>query len=71
VQIRVNDPSLLGNLRASLERARCGVSASGDDTLEVSSPSALLTASQARREIGFYLATWQIRHPGARAEFVD
>jgi hypothetical protein len=71
VQIRINDPNLLADLVASFERACCRVEAMGQDLLEVSSPSALLTTAQARREIGFYLATWQIRHPGARAEFVD
>jgi hypothetical protein len=71
MQIRVNDPKLLGDLRAALERAHCSVQADGVDTLYVGSPSSLLTPVQARREISFYLATWQVRHPGARAEFVD
>jgi hypothetical protein len=71
MQIKVSDPKLLGDLLASLARARCPVEASGVDTVEVASPSALLTPEQARREIAFYLATWQIRHPGTHAEFVD
>lgn len=71
VQVKVNDPSLLGDLVASFERAHCRILARGLDTVEVASPSTLLTPSQARREIGFYLATWQVRHPGARADFVD
>lgn len=71
MQIKVSDPSLLGDLVASFERACCQVEPMGLDVVAVSSPSALLTASQARREIGFYLATWQIRHPGAHAQFVD
>ena len=69
--IRVSDPKLLGDLRAALERAQCPVQPGGENTLDVASPSDLLTSAQARREVGFYLAAWQIRHPGARAEFVD
>jgi hypothetical protein len=71
MHVRVSDPHLLGDLVASFERACCRVEKRGLDMLEVSSPSGLLTAAQARREIGFYLATWQIRHPGAHACFVD
>ena len=71
MQIRVSDPNLVGDLRATLERAQCPVEARGMNLLAVSSPSSLLTPEQARREIGFYVAAWQVRHPGAHAEFLD
>jgi hypothetical protein len=71
MQIRVNDPRLVGDLRAALERAQCPVEPRGANMLAVSSPSSLLTPEQARREIRFYVAAWQVRHPGAHTEFLD
>lgn len=69
--IKVHDPALRGDLLAVLERAQCPVEVSGPDMIVVDSPSSLLTPEQARREVGFYLAAWQVRHSGAQAEFVD
>jgi len=71
MRIRISHPELLDDLVESLTRANCLVEVNGPATLDVGSPSPLLTLDQARREIGFYLAVWQIRHPGAVAHFVD
>jgi hypothetical protein len=43
----------------------------GPETLDVESPSPLLTSEQARQEIAFYLAVWQVRHPGAHVLLLD
>lgn len=69
--IRVSDPELLDDLVESLRRANCPVEVTGAETLFVDSPSPLLTSEQARQEIGFYLAVWQVRHPGAHVTIVD
>jgi hypothetical protein len=37
----------------------------------VESPSPLLTSEQARKEIGFYLAVWQVRHPEVHVLLLD
>jgi hypothetical protein len=66
VRLRISDPELLDDLVESLERANCPVEVTGRATLEIASPSRLLTAEQARHEIGFYLAVWQIRHRGVQ-----
>jgi hypothetical protein len=65
VKIRISDQALLDDLVESLRRANCPVEVTGPQTLVVDSPSRLLTPEQARREIGFYLAVWQVRHPDA------
>jgi hypothetical protein len=71
MRIRISDPELLDDLVESLRRANCPVQVTGPETLEVDSPSPLLTAEQARKEIAFYLAVWQVRHPGAHVMFLD
>ncbi|MGH3032365.1 MAG: hypothetical protein ACRDNE_16700 [Gaiellaceae bacterium] len=71
MRIRISDPGLLDDLVESLRRANCPVEVTGPETLDVESPSPLLTSEQARQEIGFYLAVWQVRHPGAHVIFVD
>ncbi|MGH3004643.1 MAG: hypothetical protein ACRDOS_01825 [Gaiellaceae bacterium] len=71
MRIRISDPELLDDLVESLRRANCPVEVTGPETLEVDSPSSLLTTEQARQEIGFYLAVWQVRNPGAHVIFVD
>jgi hypothetical protein len=71
MQIRVSDPELLDDLVESLERANCPVQVTGLTTADVDSPSPLLTPEQARQEVSFYLAVWQVRHPGAHVMFVD
>ncbi len=71
MHIRISDPELLGDLVASLTRARCPVERVGEDGIEIGSPSPLLTDEQARREIGLYLVLWRARHPGVRVIVED
>jgi hypothetical protein len=71
MRIRISDPELLDDLVESLRRANCPVEVTGSETLDVESPSSLLTSEQARQEIAFYLAVWQVRHPGAHVLFLD
>jgi hypothetical protein len=71
MRIRISDPELLDDLVESLRRANCPVEVTGPETLDVKSPSPLLTSEQARQEIAFYLAVWQVRHPGAHVIVVD
>jgi len=71
MKIRVSDPRLVDDLLESLRRAHCDVEVTGPATIAISSPSRLLTAEQARREIGFYLAVWLVRHPGTRVVVLD
>lgn len=71
MRIRISDPKLLDDLVEALTRANCPVEVTGRATIEVGSPSPLLTPEQARQEIGFYLAVWQIRHRGAHVVVVD
>jgi hypothetical protein len=71
MRIRISDPELLDDLVESLRRANCPVEVTGLETLAVESPSPLLTPEQARQEIGFYLAVWQVRHPDAHVLLLD
>ena len=71
MRIRISDPRLLDDLVESLRRANCPVEVTGTETLDVESPSPLLTPEQARQEIGFYLAVWQVRHPDVHVMLLD
>jgi hypothetical protein len=71
MRIRINDPALLDDLVESLRRSNCPVEVTGPETLVVESPSPLLTSEQARQEIGFYLAVWQVRHPEVHVLLLD
>jgi hypothetical protein len=64
MRVRISDPELLGDLVETLTRANCPVEVTGPATLEIDSPFGLLSPEQARQEISFYLAVWQVRHPG-------
>lgn len=71
MRVRISDPRLLDDLVEALTRANCAVEVTGGATIEVGSPSPLLTPEQARQEIGFYLAVWQIRHRGAHVVVLE
>jgi hypothetical protein len=71
MRIRISDPELLGDLVASLMRARCPVEQVGEDGIEIGSPSPLLTPDQARKEIGLYLVLWRVKHPSVRVTVDD
>jgi hypothetical protein len=66
MRVQISEPDLLDDLVASLSQSCCPIERVSEHTLEVGSPFALLTAEQARNEIAFYLAVWQVRHPGVR-----
>lgn len=66
MRVRISEPDLLDDLVASLSRCACPVERVSGHTVEVGSPSRLLTDEQARKEIAFYLAVWRVRHPGVR-----
>jgi hypothetical protein len=66
MRVRISEPDLLGDLVASLSRCGCSIERVSGHTVEVGSPSPLLTDEQARKEIAFYLAGWRVRHPGVR-----
>jgi hypothetical protein len=66
MRISINRPELLEDLVESLRRCSCDVEPVSERTLDVGSPSRLLTEEQARNEVAFYLAAWQIRHPPVR-----
>jgi hypothetical protein len=64
VRVRISEPTLLDDLVDSLARASCPVRPLSEDSVEIGSPSALLTPDQARKEIGLYLVLWRVKHPG-------
>ena len=70
VRIRVSDRGTLRDLLDLFRRAECVAEQTSADSIEVYVPRAP-TPEQARREVEVYLATWQARHPEARAELMD
>jgi hypothetical protein len=64
--IRLNDPSLLGDLIASLLDARCIVEAVDDRTCRVTCPASL-NHRQAAMELRFFVRAWLGRHGEADA----
>lgn len=64
MRVRITEPDLLDDLVASLSRCSCPIERVNGDTVEIGSPSPLLTDEQARNEIAFYLVVWRVRHPG-------
>ena len=67
--VHVSNPAFVHDLLASLKRANYGVAQTGEETVEVTVPSAA-TDDQARLHLGFYLANWRARHPGIVADIV-
>jgi hypothetical protein len=67
--VHVSNPAFLYDLLASLKRANYRVAQTGEETVEVTVPSAA-TDDQARLHLGFYLANWRARHPGIVADIV-
>jgi hypothetical protein len=67
--VHVSNPAFLYDLLASLKRANYRVAQIGEETVEVTVPSAA-TDDQARLHLGFYLANWRARHPGIVADIV-
>jgi hypothetical protein len=66
VRVRISEPGLLDDLSDALRRASCQVRRWGEDGIEIGSPSPILTADQARQEIGLYLVLWRAKHPNVR-----
>jgi hypothetical protein len=67
--VHVSNPAFVYDLLASLKRANYRVAQTGEETVEVTVPSAA-TDDQARLHLGFYLANWRARHPGIVADIV-
>lgn len=67
MRIRLDEPELLGDLRAHFERAGFSVERAGEDALEVGRPDAP-SVEQARREVELHLRVWRTMRPEAGAE---
>jgi hypothetical protein len=63
VRVRINEPGLLSDLVDTLSRACCHVERIDENSIEIGSPSPILTPDQARKEIRLYLVLWRARHP--------
>jgi hypothetical protein len=70
MHVYLSHPAALADLRRFLERADCVVSERNAHHLEVEFDEAI-SASQARRELDVYLATWQATHPGIEAYVIE
>jgi hypothetical protein len=68
--IRLEDPALVPDLLAFLERVRCAVGRPRGNVLEVCVPEAP-TPEQARLELELYLLAWRALHPDAAASLVS
>ena len=63
MRLRLDDSTLLGDVRAHFERSGFAVERAGDDALDVWRPDAP-SAEQERREVELHLRIWRAMHPG-------
>lgn len=69
IQIRLNDPAALEELRATLAASDYSTARIDAATLLVTHPLAI-DEDEARVELAFYLKAWAITHPGVEAELI-
>jgi len=69
IQIRLNDPAALEELRATLAASDYSTARIDAATLLVTRPLAI-DEDDARVELAFYLKAWAITHPGVEAELI-
>jgi hypothetical protein len=71
MNVYVNDPVAMPQLRAHLEAAGCQVGERDSYHLEVRLLRPLPDEQQAQREVDVFLATWQALNPGVEAYVVE
>jgi hypothetical protein len=70
LNVFINDPSVVPDLRAHLEAAGCLVRERDAYYLEVRLPR-IASDLQAQREVDVFVATWQALNPGVEAYVVE
>jgi hypothetical protein len=69
IQIRLNDPAALEELRETLAASDYSTARIDAATLLVTHPLSI-DEDEARVELAFYLKAWAITHPGVEAEVI-